>query len=57
MKKCNQRLFEKATPKICDQKRLAVTIEFTKDQEKFNLCDQTEKKIYKSFGFKNKKIF
>jgi len=24
MKKCNQRLLEKATPKICDQKRLAV---------------------------------
>ena len=25
MKKCNQRLFENATPKICDQKRFAVT--------------------------------
>nr|NP_817260.1 ORF40g [Pinus koraiensis]AAO74105.1 ORF40g [Pinus koraiensis] len=27
MKKCNQRLLEKATPKIWDQKRLAVTME------------------------------
>jgi len=28
MKKCNQRLLENAIPKICDQKRLAVTIEY-----------------------------
>ncbi|PWA92667.1 Maturase MatK, N-terminal domain-containing protein [Artemisia annua] len=27
IKKCNKRLLEKATPKICDQKRLAVTTE------------------------------
>ena len=27
IKKCNQRLLENATPKICDQNRLAVTIE------------------------------
>lgn len=28
IKKCNQRLFEKATPKICDQNLFAVTIEY-----------------------------
>ena len=28
MKKCNQRLLEKAIPKICDQKQFAVTIEY-----------------------------